>query len=287
MLWEPVAIETVDATLREQELVVVKPSLPELSGKMHVKNTFIELARTPCRRSLKRSQSDSALVITSTVNLTWQQAPDSSSSFPNISQVDAKPDALTLTSCLPDGSGGCIDYSEASTDTPRESIEDTSWCDAVDSSLVADSWDESSDTYASQCMFMGCSTYHQDSSCYYSAIDPASMSMNQQTNAEGLFDNESGYMSTQGQSVSEMQVYEPMDESWTVAGSAPNGACHHQDGFIQDTFPDFGFKATQQEVANDSCASSLVTTSASHHPWASAWEWSTQQYREATFLNHH
>lgn len=114
-------------------------------AKTRVKNTFIEFAppSTPHRRNLKRCQSDSEIVLGSVELL---PAVDLCCRRINIL---LQPSTLNLDTglddglCL-DGADTFLELSEASTDTPRESLEDGSSHEGFDGQWLGDSRPEES-----------------------------------------------------------------------------------------------------------------------------------------------
>lgn len=131
--------------------------------EVRVKNTFVELVRACNKGALRRSQSDSDLS-----NLAREQGFVARSTPPHsplqdppmpVKQPRCTPEILNLSACLPDLSchsmlDGSHDLSDASTDTPRESLEDLSSFDAydyVDAAMTGGmATDQCVDTYVGQ-----------------------------------------------------------------------------------------------------------------------------------------
>jgi len=114
LLFAPVtprtAAESTPAPVLGKSMSTQVPKSPS-SVTMRVKNTFIDVAgASPYRRSLKRSQSDSALLA---------------------GLSDEMVACDTSDACVSDSKDGA-DLSEASTETPRGSIGDRSLHEAVD-----------------------------------------------------------------------------------------------------------------------------------------------------------
>jgi len=206
LLWEPVTPREVTQPKQVTELPSAaanefhEPRSLSSELKVHVKNTFVELDKSPCRRSLQRSQSDSALLSGSlrcadecdasvsfgvpesktekTSNVTL--AADQSESQCKV----VKPQVLTLSTCLSDGqwresTDRCVELSDASTDTPRDSVEDLSIHEAFDAVLAGELMPEDDDACAHHTIAMGCG-YHQADAYYYPQFDSVCISTQQQ-----------------------------------------------------------------------------------------------------------
>lgn len=154
LLWEPQSPCVAEAA--QASFTQVTPLQTGLCSasqdtdvEVRVKNTFVELVRASHKGMLRRSQSESDLC-----NLAHDTG-----AFLQVKQPRCKPEILNLNACLPDLSchgmlDGSHDLSDASTDTPRESLEDLSSfdaCDYMDAGMARDmTMDQCVDTYVGQ-----------------------------------------------------------------------------------------------------------------------------------------
>lgn len=154
LLWEPFAPEdesmpSAESTPVQSHRDASEPRQIASEVNVHIKNTFIQEGASLSRQNLKRSNSDSAL-LSGSINVTFDDevaiipafGHSSKMSFTGATLVQEeeasgrqKPETLTLSACL------CVhegDHSEASTETPRDSIEDLSNYEACDALLMRD-----------------------------------------------------------------------------------------------------------------------------------------------------
>jgi len=235
--------------------------------KVCVRNTFIQLVASPCRRVLRRSVSEGAIVDRHIDD----SAPDDAES--QSQKLEEKPHVLSLNSCIYEGH----DSASASTGTPRESVEDFSVHEVADVLLRGDLVTEDvTDMCWAQSSFTECSTYqpeeswnyyqpgqewvptqHQDSACMYAdfcvpATDAPTQSMEDASSYEG---------------------YEYMDASF-MGTSTVEDVClyaQHGQGSAQQQHQTAAYPGVPLDLASAQTTCSSTTESI----WPSPWEWTS------------
>lgn len=241
LLWEPVTPREVTHSKQVAELPLAttnefcKPDKRPSELKVHIKNTFVELDKSPCTvRNLTRSQSDSALLNGSMRYAGECDAPISFSmpeaKCQNNSNaiVDAdrsglqskvvKPQVLTLSNCLGDtwwqeSTDRCVELSDASTDTPRESVEDLSINEVFDSSLAGELMQEDDSNFAPLTIAIDCGAYRQEDTYYYPPFDSGCIST--QHRDREIYNLNHASMHALDDSMSEAHMYDTFRTSWT------------------------------------------------------------------------
>lgn len=190
LLWEPLipheVVQPAPASeVQPQANMLFEHQRLTSNVNVRVKNTFIELVASSRGCGLKRSQSDSMLIHASIDNSTGPVVEFIDRNFSDIQlQHVVKPHVLNLSACLHkshchETADLLLDLSDASTNTPRESLEDaSSSCEAFGTSFVGDpKLEDVADVFVPQST--GCSTYHHEEGYYYPYLGPACVSTQQ------------------------------------------------------------------------------------------------------------